>query len=51
MSVVTGTAADWDRLVETAPVVVADGGFTEVAPGTITVVALHPWSSGDRVQG
>ena len=51
VSVVTGTAADWDRLVETAPVVVADGGFTEVAPGTITVVALHPWSSGDRVQG
>ena len=32
----------WDRLVATAPVVVADGGFTEVSPGTITVVAEHP---------
>jgi peptidyl-tRNA hydrolase len=50
VEVVTSLATDWDRLVETAPVVVADGGFTEVAPGTITVVALHPWSSGGRVQ-
>ncbi|SDS05649.1 Peptidyl-tRNA hydrolase PTH2 [Nocardioides scoriae] len=33
---------DWDRLVARAPVVVADGGFTEVAPGTVTVVAFPP---------
>jgi len=33
----------WDHLLATAPVVVTDGGFTEVAPGTITVVATHPW--------
>ena len=35
-------AASWDRLCEVAPVVVADAGFTEVAPGTVTSVAL--WS-------
>jgi peptidyl-tRNA hydrolase len=29
----------WEDLVRTAPAVVTDGGFTEVAPGTITVVA------------
>jgi peptidyl-tRNA hydrolase len=34
--------ADWERLVATAPVVVTDGGFTEVPPGTVTVVATHP---------
>ncbi len=34
---------EWGRLVATAPVVVTDGGFTEVAPGTVTVVATHPW--------
>lgn len=43
LQVGTALATDWGRLVDTAPVVVADGGFTEVAPGTITVVALHPW--------
>ena len=30
---------EWDQLVASSPVVVTDGGFTEVAPGTITVVA------------
>ena len=30
---------EWDRLVASSPVVVTDGGFTEVPPGTITVVA------------
>jgi peptidyl-tRNA hydrolase len=33
---------DWQRLVATSPVVVTDGGFTEVSPGTVTVVATHP---------
>lgn len=32
-----GTA--WQRLRRTAPVVVADAGFTEVEPGTVTAVA------------
>jgi hypothetical protein len=31
--------ADWRRAVEEADVVVRDGGFTEVAPGTMTAVA------------
>ncbi len=39
----TASEQDWDRLVAGAPVVVTDGGFTEVAPGTVTVVATHPW--------
>lgn len=43
VSVVTASPTDWDRLVASAPVVVADGGFTEVAPGTRTVAATHPW--------
>ena len=43
VTVVTATSADWEHLVASAPVVVADGGFTEVAPGTRTVVATHPW--------
>ncbi|MET0837731.1 MAG: peptidyl-tRNA hydrolase [Marmoricola sp.] len=30
---------EWDGLVATLPVVVTDGGFTEVPPGTVTVVA------------
>lgn len=30
---------DWARAVEEADVAVRDGGFTEVAPGTMTVVA------------
>ncbi len=40
----TPSEEEWGRLVATAPVVVTDGGFTEVAPGTVTVVALHPWA-------
>jgi len=34
--------AAWHGLVSTLPVVVTDGGFTEVEPGTITVVADQP---------
>lgn len=33
------TAADWPRAVAEADVAVRDGGFTEVAPGTMTAVA------------
>ena len=43
MTVRTAAEGEWDALVSTAPVVVTDGGFTEVAPGTITVVATHGW--------
>lgn len=45
VQLVPATEAEWDRLLTTAPVVVTDGGFTEVAPGTTTVVATHPWAS------
>ena len=31
--VVPADEDEWDRLLTTAPVVVTDGGFTEVAPG------------------
>jgi hypothetical protein len=41
LDVAVADEADWDRLVATLPVVVTDGGFTEVPPGTITVVADH----------
>lgn len=49
VQVAVAPSGDWDRLVATAPVVVIDGGFTEVRPGTITVVALHPWDRGAQV--
>jgi peptidyl-tRNA hydrolase len=42
LDVAVADEADWDRLRATSPVVVTDGGFTEVAPGTVTVVATHP---------
>ena len=38
-----GRTDEWDALLAAAPVVVQDGGFTEVEPGTVTVVATHPW--------
>ena len=39
LDVVVAAESDWAGLVEHAPVVVTDGGFTEVPPGTVTVVA------------
>ena len=42
LDVAVAGEADWDLLRATSPVVVTDGGFTEVAPGTVTVVATHP---------
>jgi peptidyl-tRNA hydrolase len=47
LDVVVAAESDWAGLVEHAPVVVTDGGFTEVPPGTITVVA-GPVSSSRR---
>lgn len=32
---------EWKRLVATMPVVVTDGGFTEIPRGTVTVVAAY----------
>jgi peptidyl-tRNA hydrolase len=40
--VVIPDEAHWRRLLRTAPVAVHDGGFTEVAPGTLTAVAAWP---------
>jgi peptidyl-tRNA hydrolase len=39
LDVALAAPEDWQPLVDTAPVVVTDGGFTEVPPGTVTVVA------------
>jgi len=47
LDVVVAAESAWAGLVEHAPVVVTDGGFTEVPPGTITVVA-GPVSSSRR---
>jgi peptidyl-tRNA hydrolase len=47
LDVVVADEADWDGLVASVPVVVTDGGFTEVPPGTMTVVA-GPFSSHRR---
>ncbi len=38
--VAAGVPHEWERQVAAATVVVTDGGFTEVAPGTVTVVAV-----------
>ena len=42
LDVAVADEAAWDDLVRTLPVVVTDGGFTEVPPGTITAVAAQP---------
>jgi peptidyl-tRNA hydrolase len=39
LDVAVAEESAWKSLVADSPVVVTDGGFTEVAPGTITVVA------------
>jgi peptidyl-tRNA hydrolase len=38
--VVLADAAGWREAARRAPIRVADGGFTEVAPGTVTALAL-----------
>jgi peptidyl-tRNA hydrolase len=42
LAVRTATAQRWAKLVESDLPLVRDGGFTEVAPGSYTVVADHP---------
>ncbi|MFC4034915.1 aminoacyl-tRNA hydrolase [Streptomyces polygonati] len=42
LSVRTATTADWGRLISAGLPVVRDAGFTEIAPGSCTVVADHP---------
>ncbi len=36
VQVVHPTAAVWDELLATSPTTIRDGGFTEIAPGTLT---------------
>ncbi|MET9009858.1 aminoacyl-tRNA hydrolase [Streptomyces olivaceoviridis] len=42
LSVRTAAPADWPRLTTSGLPVVRDAGFTEIAPGSCTVVAEHP---------
>ncbi|MEV6834783.1 aminoacyl-tRNA hydrolase [Streptomyces sp. NPDC051133] len=42
LAVRTASPADWDRLTTAGLPVVRDAGFTEIAPGSCTVVAEHP---------
>jgi peptidyl-tRNA hydrolase len=42
LAVRTAAAGQWPRLLTSGLPVVTDGGFTEVAPGSATVVADHP---------
>jgi len=42
LAVRTATAAQWARLLASGLPVVRDGGFTEVAAGSLTVIADHP---------
>lgn len=42
LAVRTAAPADWDRLIRSGLPLVQDAGFTEVAPGSCTVVAEHP---------
>ncbi|MCL2732612.1 MAG: peptidyl-tRNA hydrolase [Actinomycetia bacterium] len=42
LAVRTAAPADWTRLTESGLPVVRDAGFTEIAPGSCTVVADHP---------
>jgi peptidyl-tRNA hydrolase len=42
LAVRAASRAGWERLLASGLPVVTDGGFTEVAPGSATVVADHP---------
>ncbi|MFI9804367.1 peptidyl-tRNA hydrolase [Streptomyces sp. NPDC052301] len=42
LAVRTAAPADWARLTTSGLPVVRDAGFTEIAPGSCTVVAEHP---------
>nr|WP_210167826.1 peptidyl-tRNA hydrolase [Streptomyces sp. SID4946] len=42
LSVRTATPAEWTRLTHSGLPLVRDAGFTEIAPGSCTVVADHP---------
>ncbi|MET7598474.1 aminoacyl-tRNA hydrolase [Streptomyces sp. NPDC004082] len=42
LSVRTAAPADWSRLTASGLPLVRDAGFTEIAPGSCTVVADHP---------
>jgi len=42
LAVRTATSSQWTQLLKTALPVVQDAGFTEIAPGSRTVIADHP---------
>ncbi len=42
LAVRVATVGQWKELLASGLPVVTDGGFTEVAPGSATVVADHP---------
>jgi peptidyl-tRNA hydrolase len=42
VAVRTATATQWSALLRTGLPVVQDAGFTEVEPGSCTVIADHP---------
>ncbi|GAB1821512.1 peptidyl-tRNA hydrolase [Herbidospora sp. RD11066] len=46
-SVRTASAHDWAKLVETDLPAVRDAGFTEIEPGSVTVIATAPWLAED----
>ena len=42
LAVRTATPGQWQELLRSGLPVVQDAGFTEVAPGSRTVIAAHP---------
>ncbi len=44
ITIVHPTASLWAELVESAPIQIHDGGFTEIPAGTKTALALWVWS-------
>ncbi len=49
LAVRTADPAEWSRLTESGLPLVRDAGFTEIAPGSCTVVADHPALRRDPV--
>jgi len=49
LAVRTATPGQWAKLLASGLPVVTDGGFTEVAPGSATVVADHPALPGTTI--
>ena len=45
VTVTTPTPQVWDELLTRAQISITDAGFTEIAPGTRTCVAVHPFAT------